>query len=225
MNEMANLCDRTGADVHVVAKGMGLDKRIGSKFLHPGPGFGGSCFPKDTRALAALGERHGAPQSIVHAAIDANRRQLGVALDKIGTAVDGVRGKRIGILGLAFKPNTSDIRESPAIAICRALASEGAFVQAYDPVAQTEAAHSLQDVGGIRFVDDAYAAAEGTDAVVIVTEWNEFRNLDLERLRNLSASPTIIDLRNVLDPAHVKAKGFGYVSTGRGATVPATVTA
>jgi UDPglucose 6-dehydrogenase len=215
MNEMANLCDQTGADVHVVAKGMGLDKRIGSKFLHPGPGFGGSCFPKDTRALAALGDRHKVQQSIVHAAITANKRQLTVAVDKIRAAADGLARRRIAILGLSFKPNTSDVRESPALYICRALVEAGATVSAYDPIAQPEAAHSLQGVG-VSYATDAYDASHEADAVVIVTEWNEFRNLDLDRLRGLVRRPTIVDLRNVLDPVHVRARGFDYYCTGRG---------
>jgi UDPglucose 6-dehydrogenase len=226
MNEVANLCDRTGADVHVVAKGMGLDKRIGSKFLHPGPGYGGSCFPKDTRALATLGEKHGAPQSIVSAAIAANRSQIRVAVSKIENAVGDLRGARIAMLGLAFKPNTSDVREAPALYLCSALAAAGAQVQAHDPVAQEEAAHALADLKGMTFASDAYAAAAGADAVVIVTEWNEFRNLDLDRLRSLLRKPVIVDLRNVLDPKHVRAQGFLYVGTGRGVAptaVPAAV--
>jgi UDPglucose 6-dehydrogenase len=215
MNEMANLCDQTGADVHVVAKGMGLDKRIGSKFLHPGPGFGGSCFPKDTRALAALGDRYQVPQSIVHSAITANKRQLGVAVEKIRAAAHGLDGKRIAILGLAFKPNTSDVREAPALYICRALVESGATVSAYDPIAQPEAAHALQGVSVV-YAKDAYDASQQSDAVVIVTEWNEFRNLDLDRLRTIVRRPAIVDLRNVLDPAHVRARGFDYHCTGRG---------
>lgn len=225
MNEVANLCDQTGADVHVVAKGMGLDKRIGSKFLHPGPGFGGSCFPKDTRALAFLGDRHGAQQSIVHAAIAANERQIAVALEKIKKATGGLQGARVAILGLAFKPNTSDVRESPAVYLCKALAEAGATVQAHDPVAQDEAAHALAGVTGISFMNDAYEASTGADAVVIVTEWNEFRNLDLERVRAAVRRPVIVDLRNVLDPVHVFAQGFSYYCTGRGTIARAPETA
>lgn len=217
MNEIANLCDRAGADVHVVAKGMGLDKRIGSKFLHPGPGYGGSCFPKDTRALAALGDRHDAPQTIVHAAIEANRRQVSVALDKIAKATGGLRGSTVGILGLAFKPNTSDVREAPAIHLCKMLSDAGAMIQAYDPVALEEAANALDGVPGIRFMRDAYDTALGADALVIVTEWNEFRNLDLPRIRAAIRRPAIVDLRNVLDPAQVTAREFEYYCTGRGA--------
>jgi UDPglucose 6-dehydrogenase len=220
MNEMANLCDRTGADVHVVAKGMGLDKRIGSKFLHPGPGFGGSCFPKDTRALVALGHRHGASQSIVSAAIDANERQIHLAMKKIERAVGGVRGKTIAVLGLAFKPNTSDVRESPAITLCRSLLAAGALVQAYDPVAASEAARALGEQPGVRLTPDLYSAAEKADAVVIVTEWNEFRNIDLSRLRHALRQLAIIDLRNVLDPEQIRAEGFVYVSSGRGSLAP-----
>lgn len=215
MNGVANLCDRTGADVHVVAKGMGLDKRIGSKFLHPGPGFGGSCFPKDTRALVAIGERYGARQPIVEAAILANERQRELAVGKIAEATGGLKGRRIAVLGLSFKPNTSDVRESPALHICRAIRDAGGDVQAYDPVAIEEARHLLEEGRGLTYCRDAYAAADRADALVIVTEWNEFRNLDLERLRGLLRGLVIVDLRNVLDPAHVRAEGFEYYAIGR----------
>jgi UDPglucose 6-dehydrogenase len=215
INSIANLCDRTGADVHVVAKGMGLDKRIGPKFLHPGPGYGGSCFPKDTRALAALGDREGVPQPIVRATIESNDRQIEVALDKIAAAAQGLRGKTIGLLGLAFKPNTSDVRESPAIRISRRLIDAGATIQAYDPVAKTEALGALGDKSTIRYADDAYEAAVDVDALVIATEWNEFRGLDLGRLRGVLRRPAIVDLRNVLDPIRVRSEGFVYYSTGR----------
>jgi UDPglucose 6-dehydrogenase len=220
MNEIANLCDETCADVHAVAKGMGLDKRIGSKFLHPGPGFGGSCFPKDTRALAALGERQESPQLIVQAAIETNKRQFRYAVDKIVAAAGGVDGKTIAILGLAFKPNTSDVREAPAIFICRELIRAGARIQAYDPVAQGEAAEALGDVADrVEFASDADAAADGAHLLVIVTEWNEFRNLDLSRMKTLLRCPAIVDLRNVLDPERVHAEGFAYWCTGRQVTV------
>jgi UDPglucose 6-dehydrogenase len=215
MNDVANLCDRTGADVHLVAKGMGLDKRIGSKFLHPGPGFGGSCFPKDTRGLAALGSREGVPQRVVEAAIDVNTRQRQVAIDKIIAAGGGASGQRIAVLGLAFKPNTSDVRESPALLICQALAARGDAVVAYDPVAMPEAARAVGPTGGITFAADAYSAAQDADVLVIATEWNEFRSLNLDRLRTLLRCPALVDLRNVLDPADVRAAGFSYWCTGR----------
>jgi len=216
MNEIANLCDRVGADVHVVAKGMGLDKRIGSKFLHPGPGYGGSCFPKDTRALAALGAARGARQRLVEAAIDVNARQRQVIVEKIERALGGVAGRRIAVLGLAFKPNTDDVRESPAIQVCRQLASGGAAVRAFDPVAGAHAAAALRDAAAtISFPAGAYEAIDGAEALVIMTEWNEFRGLDLHRVRALMSSPNIIDARNVLDPAQTRALGFAYYCTGR----------
>ena len=216
MNEIANLCDRVGADVHVVAKGMGLDKRIGSKFLHPGPGYGGSCFPKDTRALAALGASSGTPQRIVEAAIDVNARQRQIIVDKIDRALNGLPGRRVAVLGLAFKPNTDDVRESPALHVCRELARGGAIVRAFDPVASEQAAAALRDVGSaVSFPPNTDEAIEKADALVIMTEWNEFRGLDLARVRTLMSAPVIIDARNVLDPAQTRALGFTYFCTGR----------
>ena len=216
INEIANLCERVGADVHVVAKGIGLDKRIGPKFLHPGPGYGGSCFPKDTRALAALGDEHLAPQRIVTAAIEVNARQRRLLVEKIEHVLGGVRGREIAVLGLAFKPNTDDVRESPAVFVCSALARAGAHVRAFDPVAADAAARLLTDVSAVAFAADAYEAATGADCVVIMTEWNELRGLDLARLRELMAQPVIVDARNVLDPAQTRSAGFTYVGTGRG---------
>jgi UDPglucose 6-dehydrogenase len=216
MNEIANLCDRVGADVHVVAKGMGLDKRIGAKFLHPGPGYGGSCFPKDTRALAALGASRDTPQRIVQAAIDVNTTQRQIIVDKIDRALGGMAGRRIAVLGLAFKPNTDDVRESPALYVCRQLARGEAIVKAFDPVAHVQAAEALADLGhAVSFPHDAYEAIDGSDALVIMTEWNEFRGLDLQRVRMLMSSPIIVDARNVLDPVQTRALGFAYYCTGR----------
>jgi UDPglucose 6-dehydrogenase len=216
MNEIANLCDRVGADVHVVAKGMGLDKRIGSKFLHPGPGYGGSCFPKDTRALAALGASRGAPQRIVDAAIDVNTRQRQILVDKIDRALGGLAGRSIAVLGLAFKPNTDDVRESPRLYVCRQLARAGATVRAFDPIARARAADALRDLGSaVSFPANVYEAIEDTEALVIMTEWNEFRGLDLQRVRALMSLPVIIDARNVLDPVQTRALGFAYFCTGR----------
>ena len=216
INEIANLCDRVGADVHVVAKGMGLDKRIGSKFLHPGPGYGGSCFPKDTRALAALGTARGTPQRIVQAAIDVNEKQREQIVEKIRTALGTLRGRRVGVLGLSFKPNTSDVRESASLYVCRELAAAGATIRAFDPVAVEEAARALSELNGnMTYVTDAYAAAEGADALVIMTEWNEFRSLDLDLLRRVMAHRVIVDTRNVLDPGLTRAAGFVYACTGR----------
>lgn len=216
MNDIAHLCDRVGADVHGVAKGMGLDRRIGSKFLHPGPGYGGSCFPKDTRALAALGSSCGVPQEIVESAIVVNDRQHEVVLSKIEEALDTLSGCTIAVLGLAFKPNTSDVREAPAMYLCRNLARAGAQIRACDPAALDEARASLADLGGsISFVADAYEAAAGADAAIIMTEWNEFRNLDLARLRGVMRRPVLFDARNVLDPRRVMESGFNYLCTGR----------
>jgi UDPglucose 6-dehydrogenase len=217
VNEIANLCERVGADVHVVAKGIGLDKRIGPKFLHPGPGYGGSCFPKDTRALAALGRRYETRQLIVESAIETNDRQRERVVAKIADAVGGLAGRRIAVLGLAFKPNTNDVREAPALFVCRRLARGGAAIRAFDPVARLEAAEELADVSAsIAFTEDSYEAAAGAHAVVIMTEWNEFRGLDLERLREVMAEPVLIDVRNVFDPAQVRQLGFTYHGTGRG---------
>jgi UDPglucose 6-dehydrogenase len=222
MNEIANLCDRAGADVHGVAKGMGLDKRIGSKFLHPGPGFGGSCFPKDTRALVALGAELGVPQLIVENAIQVNERQKAITFDKMEEALGGVRGRTVALLGLAFKPNTSDVREAPALHLCRALTAAGARVRACDPVAVDEARAALGPVAGeLTFTTDAYDAASGADAVAIITEWNEYRSLDLTLLREVMSGRVIVDARNVLDPLAVVAAGFTYHSTGRQSVVSA----
>jgi UDPglucose 6-dehydrogenase len=216
VNGIANLCDQVGADVHVVVKGMGLDKRIGSKFLHPGPGYGGSCFPKDTKALASLGTRHHSPQRIVEAAIEVNLEQRRLLVDKIAQALGSVEGRTIAILGLAFKPNTDDVREAPALYVCRQLAQAGGRIRAFDPVAGAAAAAALTDErDSIVFADDAYDAAAGADALVIMTEWNEFRGLDLDRVKSSMVRPLLIDARNVLDPAQTRAKGFEYICTGR----------
>jgi UDPglucose 6-dehydrogenase len=228
INEIAALCDRTGADVHVVAKAMGLDKRIGSKFLHPGPGYGGSCFPKDTRALAAMGTQHGVPQQLIEAAIRVNTRQRTIVMGKLAEALGGLTGRTVAVLGLAFKPNTSDVREAPALGLCRDLLQEGAIVRAFDPIATEEAARALGDTApSITFERDLYAAAAGADAVVIMTEWNEFRGLDLDKLRTVVRTPILVDCRNVLEPARAVVTGFVYRSIGRdaavkGATVLAT---
>jgi UDPglucose 6-dehydrogenase len=216
MNEIANLCDRAGADVHGVAKGIGLDKRIGSKFLHPGPGFGGSCFPKDTRALAALGDSLGVPQRIVESAIAVNECQRQLTLDKLRDALGGIRERTVAVLGLAFKPNTSDVREAPAMYLCRALVTGGARVRACDPAAVEDARAALGDVAAqMTILKDAYEAAAGADALVIMTEWNEFRSLDLPLIREVMAGRVLFDARNVLDPAAARALGFMYLCTGR----------
>ena len=226
MNSIANLCDAVGADVHVVAKGMGLDKRIGSKFLHPGPGYGGSCFPKDTRALAVLGAQNRAPQRIVEAAIEVNNTQRQLLVEKIAAALGTVAGRPVAVLGLAFKPNTDDVREAPALYVCRELARAGAQIRAFDPVASAAAADALADVRDrITFTGDAYEAIAGAEAVVIMTEWNEFRGLDLERIRRAMARPLLVDARNVLDPIQTRQMGFEYLCTGRQTLAPQRVIA
>jgi len=212
INEIANLCEKVGCDVHEVAHAIGMDRRIGRKFLHPGPGFGGSCFPKDTRALSAIARRFSSPSRIVDAVIEVNEQQRLSMVPKIETLVGGLKGKRIAVLGLAFKPETDDIREAPSIDIIRGLIENGAKVSAYDPVANEQAQKVLPD---IEYVIDEYAAATGADALVIITEWNQFRALDLERIRNLMKVPRIADLRNIYEPADMRQLGFEYVGVGR----------
>ena len=213
INEMANLCESVGADVQMVAKGMGMDRRIGSKFLHAGPGYGGSCFPKDTMALAAFGRDAGLELRVVNSAIAANGYQLRRMIDKIVEGVGAPRGKHVGILGLSFKPNTDDLRESPALDIVAGLRRRGIKVKVFDPVAMEGARKVLR---GVEYAADAYDAARGADALVIVTEWNEFRNLDLPRLRKLMRRPVLCDLRNIYDPQEVEAAGLRHIGVGRG---------
>ena len=213
INEIAELCERTGADVHAVARGMGLDGRIGRKFLHPGPGYGGSCFPKDTRALIRMAEDAGTACSIVQTVVQVNDAQRLRMVDKVVEALDGdVRGKTVGMLGLSFKPETDDLREAPALDIARELLTRGAVVRAFDPVAMPGAARLLPDV---QFCKHAYGACEGADAMVLVTEWNQFRMLDLERLRSVLRQPVVVDLRNVYEPGTMRAAGFRYTCVGR----------
>ncbi len=212
INEVANLCDAIGCDVHDVARGMGMDKRIGRKFLHPGPGYGGSCFPKDTRALTSVADKFGVETLIVDAVVKANERQRKAMLPKITNLVGDLKGKTIGVLGLSFKPETDDMRESPAIDIIRDMVAMGASVKAYDPVAMDEAKHELPD---IVFARDEYDAIDGADALVIITEWNQFRALDLNRVKELLKSPKVADLRNIYEPSKMIAMGFEYVGVGR----------
>ncbi len=213
INEMANICERAGGDVHMVAKGMGLDKRIGSKFLHPGPGYGGSCFPKDTLAINSIAKGLGYDFKIVGAVIDANHRQRELMVAKIRTAAGGLKGKTIAALGLAFKPNTDDIRDSPALYIVERLVEEGASVRAYDPAAMDNTKAVLKK--GVTYCVDSYEAAAGSDCLVILTEWNQFRKLEFSKIKGLLKSPCVIDLRNIYDPMQMKAQGFTYVSVGR----------
>lgn len=212
INEIANLCESIGCDVHDVARAIGMDRRIGSKFLHPGPGFGGSCFPKDTQALASLARQFGQESMIVDAVIEVNRRQRLVMVPKIEKLVGDLKGKTIAILGLAFKPETDDMREAPAIEIIAALLERGATVRAYDPVAMSEAAQVLPNVN---YAADEYEAVTGADALVFVTEWNQFRALDMRRIRDLMRAPRIADLRNIYEPADMRELGFEYVGVGR----------
>jgi UDPglucose 6-dehydrogenase len=213
INEMADLCERVGADVQVLAKGIGLDGRIGSKFLHPGPGYGGSCFPKDTTALLRIAEEAGSPLRIVESVVAVNDGRKRTMVRRIVQACGGsVQGKTIAILGVTFKPNTDDVRESPSLVILPALQAEGATVRAYDPEGMTTAAALLPDVV---WCEDAYDAMEAADAVVILTEWNAFRTLDLARARERLHQPIMVDLRNVYDPAEMIAAGFSYTSIGR----------
>ena len=212
INEMARICEAVGADVHSIARGMGLDQRIGSKFLHPGPGYGGSCFPKDTRALVETAREAGAPLRLVSAAIDVNEGQADLMVEKIQRACGGLEGRRIAMLGLSFKPQTDDVRESAALKIAEALKRHGAAVRAYDPVAM-EATRRVAP--GIELCADEYAAAEGADALILATEWNQFRSLDLARLKKTMREPVIVDLRNVYEPGDMKRAGFRYACVGR----------
>lgn len=212
INEIASLCESIGCDVHDVAKAIGMDRRIGNKFLHPGPGFGGSCFPKDTQALASVARAFGRDSLIVDAVIEVNRRQRRAMLPKIEKLVGGLEGKIIAVLGLAFKPETNDMREAPALEIISGLLNSGALVRAYDPVAMLEAAEILPEVN---YADDEYAAVTNADALVFVTEWNQFRALDMRRIRDLMRSPRIADLRNIYEPEDMRELGFEYVGVGR----------
>ena len=213
INEVANLCDAIGCDVHDVARGMGMDNRIGRKFLHPGPGYGGSCFPKDTRALTTVADQFGVETRIVDAVIEANERQRDAMLSKIEKLVGDLNGKKIGVLGLSFKPETDDMRESPAVDVIKMMQAKGAKICAFDPVAMEEARHCLDS--NVEFADDEYGAISGADALVIITEWNQFRALDMERVKTMLKSPKIADLRNIYEPRDMRQMGFDYVGVGR----------
>jgi UDPglucose 6-dehydrogenase len=214
INEMADLCEQCGADVQEVARGMGLDRRIASKFLHAGPGFGGSCFPKDTAALMAIGVRHGSPIRIVETVIGVNDARKRAMADKIVAACGGsVRGKTVAVLGLTFKPNTDDMREAPSLVILPVLEAQGARVRAYDPQGMLEARKLMPK---LETAADPYSCLEGADAMVILTEWDQFRALDLSRVRRALKGPVVIDLRNIYKPADMAERGFTYISVGRG---------
>jgi UDPglucose 6-dehydrogenase len=213
INEIAELCEAVGADVQHVAKGIGLDNRIGGKFLHAGPGYGGSCFPKDTLALVRTARDAGAPVELIETTVKVNDARKAAMAKKVAKAVGGdLSGKRIGVLGLTFKPNTDDMRDAPSLAIIPALQAAGATVQAFDPEGMGEARHMLKDVD---FKDDPYAVAETADALVIITEWDQFRALDLDRIKLLMKAPVLVDLRNIYKPADIRARGFDYSSVGR----------
>jgi UDPglucose 6-dehydrogenase len=214
INEIAALCERTGADVKMVSKGIGMDGRIGNKFLHAGPGYGGSCFPKDTQALARIGQDHAMPMQITEAVIKVNEEVKRRMIDKIVDLCDGgVNGKIIAILGVTFKPNTDDMRDAPSLTIVPALVGAGAKVRVVDPQGFREGEELLP---GVNWVDDAYKAAQNADAVVILTEWNEFRALDLKRMAKRMATPVMADLRNVYSQKDAKRAGFtAYTSIGR----------
>ena len=215
INEIANICERIGADVSVVARAMGLDQRIGPRFLRAGAGYGGSCFPKDTRALVKTAESLGYDLKIVKAAIQVNDQQRLHMIELIEKALESVAGKTIAVLGLAFKPDTDDLREAPSLDIASGLLARGAKLKVYDPVAMEQARAMLKDV---TFCGDVFDAVRDTDGAVFVTEWNEFRDLDLDKVKDLMKSPTIIDCRNIYEPARMKELGFRYFSVGRPST-------
>ncbi|WP_088311360.1 UDP-glucose dehydrogenase family protein [Novosphingobium sp. B 225] len=215
INEMADLCEKVGADVQDVSRGIGMDGRIGAKFLHAGPGYGGSCFPKDTLALLKTAEDYEAPTRIVEAVVkvnDARKRAMGRKVIEALGGIEAARGKKAALLGLTFKPQTDDMRDSPSIAIAQTLVDAGVEVTAYDPEGMDLARPLMPQVA---MCDSAYAAIEGADATVIVTEWDAFRALDLARVKAAMNAPVLVDLRNVYDPAEVRAKGFAYSSVGR----------
>ncbi|MBF0621484.1 MAG: UDP-glucose/GDP-mannose dehydrogenase family protein [Magnetococcales bacterium] len=218
INQIANMCEAVGADVHGVAKGMGLDKRIGNLFLHPGPGYGGSCFPKDTQALSRTARDCGEPITIVEQVIEANRRQKERMVRKVVKAMSGeVNGRIITVLGLTFKPNTDDMRDSPALTIIPALMEMGARIRAFDPEGMEEARKKMPDIS---YMDDVYPACENANAVVILTEWNQFRNLNLDRLKQVMRARgdgryVFCDFRNIYEPGPMQQAGFHYVSVGR----------
>lgn len=214
INEVADLCEKVGADVHDVAKGIGLDGRIGKKFLHPGPGYGGSCFPKDTLALVKTAQDYGSPLRIVETVVDINDKRKSAMASRIIDACGGsVKDKTIAMLGLTFKPNTDDMRDSPSLPIVADLIEAGAIVQAYDPEGMEEAKKMMPS---IKYCDDAYATLAGADVLTIVTEWNEFRSLDFERVKELLSAPILVDLRNIYAPSDMEKAGLEYHSIGRG---------
>jgi UDPglucose 6-dehydrogenase len=213
INEVADLCEKVGADVQEVARGVGLDNRIGGKFLHAGPGYGGSCFPKDALALIKTGQDHEAPLRILETVVAVNDQRKRAMARKVAAALGGnLRGRLIAVLGLTFKPNTDDLREAPALAVITALQDMGAKVRAYDPAGMTQAENLLS---GVTYADNAYACAENADALVIITEWEQFRALDLGRLKTIMAHPVVVDLRNIYPPEELRKHGFRSQGVGR----------
>jgi UDPglucose 6-dehydrogenase len=215
INEISNVCEALGADVQVVAKGIGMDRRIGSKFLHAGPGYGGSCFPKDTHALASFARAAGEKVGIVEAAIEANERQMERMVQKVCDAVGTPKGKKVAVLGLAFKPNTDDMRAAPSLSIVPAMRKRGLKVTAFDPISMERAA-AMPELQGVEMAKDAYDAARGAHAIVILTEWNEFRTLDLAKLKRVMEQPVLCDLRNIYTPEEVEAAGWTHMGVGKG---------
>ena len=215
INEIANLCEALGADVQTVAKGMGMDRRIGGKFLHAGPGYGGSCFPKDTHALSAFAKAAGVHSRIIDATIAANDHQMDRMVAKICDAIGAPRGKKVAVLGLSFKPNTDDLRAAPALHVIAGLKRRGVKVVAFDPIAMPKA-QDLPEMKNVELGADPYDAARGAHALAIVTEWNEFRGMNLARLKRVMKKPVLCDLRNIYDRGEVEAAGFKHVSVGKG---------
>ena len=214
INEIANLCEKCGANVQEVAKGMGLDKRIGERFLHAGPGYGGSCFPKDTQALLLTAQAYGSPISIVEAVVNSNNHRKQAMAQKIIEALAGdLTGKTVGVLGVTFKPDTDDMRDAPSLEILPLLQKAGARLQVFDPQGQKEGRHLLP--AEVRWCEDPYAAMKGAEAVVILTEWNIFRGLDFAHMKEVMKTPLLIDLRNIYDPSYLQEQGFDYISVGR----------
>ncbi|HZD89136.1 MAG TPA: nucleotide sugar dehydrogenase, partial [Pseudolabrys sp.] len=213
INEIADLAEKVGADVQEIARGIGLDNRIGGKFLHAGPGYGGSCFPKDTLALMKTGQDHEAPLRIIEAVVSVNDQRKRAMARKVAHALGGdVRGKTVAVLGLTFKPNTDDMREAPSIPLITALQDMGAKVRVYDPVGMAQAKPMID---GVAFCEDAYDCAQGAAVLVIVTEWEQFRALDFGRLKSIMTQPVLVDLRNIYSAAEVARHGFVYESVGR----------
>jgi UDPglucose 6-dehydrogenase len=221
MNEVANLCEKVGAEVQDVAKAMGRDGRISPKFLHPGPGYGGSCFPKDTLALAEIGKQYGAPVTLIEQTVQANEYQKRYVAQKVATELGDLNGKQLAVLGLSFKPNTDDMREAPSITILNELAQKGATFKVYDPIAFKEAKWRLENINDkITYCENEYQAMEGSDALLIITEWNQFRNLNLNRVKELLKQPYFFDFRNIYRRPAMEEQGFKYFGVGQGTGAP-----